>query len=311
MLISINQHQSCDIFTHSPASTQSDFSYTSLISSGQHSISFLVSSPSFYLQQPIKSYSINLYHLIMNDNHFTNSPPTPTSSSNCSTDPFASSSAPSTSQATPECELGKEFEVLEVLGSGSFGIVVKAQHRSLERLCAIKRISRFEENEDSIESIFNEIDILESLEHPSIIELYTYHIQPRHVFITLEFAPGGDLEQLVSQSTIPEQQTKQILLDMGSALDHFHSKHIIHRDLKLANVLIGSDNRIRISDFGLASEAPSGWVKGVCGTPYYQAPEMLRRDPYGQAVDWWAVGVMLYEMVTGDKPFKSSMSLYP
>jgi novel protein kinase C epsilon type len=122
----------------------------------------------------------------------------------------------------------------------------------------------------------------------------------------MEYMSGGDLTtQLDEVVVFSEERTKLYAAEITLAIQFLHQHGILHRDLKLENVLVGSDGHCKIADFGLSKLRMFRHCKAStnCGTPYYMAPEILKNLPYGQGVDWWAVGVMLFEMLTGELPF--------
>jgi protein kinase A len=129
------------------------------------------------------------------------------------------------------------------------------------------------------------------------------------LYIALEFAPGGEMfKHLVKSNRFSENLTKFYCTQVILAIEYLHNLDIIHRDLKPENTLISTDGYIKISDFGFAKYIKTRTYT-LCGTPEYLAPEIIQSKPYGKAVDWWAVGVLTYEMSTGRPPFQSDQPI--
>ena len=142
--------------------------------------------------------------------------------------------------------------------------------------------------------------------HPFITTLYSSFENENHIYFVMDYMSGGDLKgQLDEVKAFSEKRTKFYAAEITLAVQFLHQHGILHRDLKLRNVLVGSDGHCKIADFGLSKLGMFRHCKArtQCGTPYYMAPEIVKNLPYGQGVDWWAVGVMIFEMMTGHKPF--------
>ncbi|KAH9817942.1 kinase-like domain-containing protein, partial [Melampsora americana] len=190
------------------------------------------------------------------------------------------------------------------IGRGAFGSVFKAKYKGLVR--AIKVIRRFDtEGNDRTASIQNEVNILYDLEHPFITQSFHHWYNSQNLYIVLEFASRGSLDRLIDRTTITMKETRRIILDLGSALDYIHNKKIIHRDIKAENVLLTSNNQIKLADFGIATRTSDGLASGNFGTRHIKAPEILNRQLYTKAVDWWALGILFCEMIKIDHPFDS------
>jgi serine/threonine protein kinase len=122
----------------------------------------------------------------------------------------------------------------------------------------------------------------------------------------MDYVDGGDLrQQLSEQRKFSERLTQFYATEITLALQFLHQHGIVHRDIKPANVLVGSDGHCKVSDFGIAKLGlfHGGTTNTMCGTPYYTAPEIVQGLPYGQGVDWWALGIMIYRMLAGDHPY--------
>merc|ERR1712032_723309 len=201
----------------------------------------------------------------------------------------------------------ENFEFLKVLGKGTFGKVILCREKSSNHLYAIKILKKeVIIKKDEVEHTMTENRVLQSTRHPFLIGLkYSFTTQDRLCFV-MEYVNGGELFFHLSrerQST--EDRTRFYGAEIICAIEYLHKRGIIYRDLKLENLLLDKDGHIKIADFGLCKEDIQ-WgktTKTFCGTPEYLAPEVLEDNDYGRAVDWWGVGVVMYEMVVGRLPF--------
>ncbi|KAH9811905.1 kinase-like domain-containing protein [Melampsora americana] len=154
----------------------------------------------------------------------------------------------------------------ERIGEGAFGLVFKAFWKTNQLQCAIKRISRVDErNNNKDKSIKNEIKLLYDVKHPRIVQIYGFWRTEKYFYIVLEFVRGGDLKSRIEKSSITEQQASIYVKQIAEALQHIHSKNIIHRDIKSQNILLTDNDSIKLCDFGLAVKTSSGSTTGFCG----------------------------------------------
>ncbi|KAF8904663.1 kinase-like domain-containing protein [Mucidula mucida] len=131
--------------------------------------------------------------------------------------------------------------------------------------------------------------------------LGTFH-DSQHVYMIMEFVQGGDLSSLLRKfKRLDEQHARFYVAEVFMALDYLHRRDIVHRDLKPANILVCADGHIKLTDFGFAKKCST--TSTICGTPNYIAPEILRKAVYTRAVDYYALGVILYELLDGKTPF--------
>ncbi|XP_057334417.1 RAC serine/threonine-protein kinase isoform X2 [Microplitis mediator] len=201
----------------------------------------------------------------------------------------------------------ENFEFLKVLGKGTFGKVILCREKSTGHLYAIK-ILRKEViiRKDEVAHTLTENRVLRTTNHPFLISLkYSFQTADRLCFV-MEYVNGGELFFHLSRSRIfSEDRTRFYGAEIISALGYLHLNGIIYRDLKLENLLLDKDGHIKIADFGLCKEEITygRTTKTFCGTPEYLAPEVLEDNDYGRAVDWWGVGVVMYEMMIGRLPF--------
>ncbi|KAG5308372.1 AKT1 kinase, partial [Acromyrmex insinuator] len=201
----------------------------------------------------------------------------------------------------------ENFEFLKVLGKGTFGKVILCREKATGHLYAIK-ILRKEViiRKDEVAHTLTENRVLRTTNHPFLISLkYSFQTADRLCFV-MEYVNGGELFFHLSRSRVfGEDRTRFYGAEIISALGYLHSQGIIYRDLKLENLLLDKDGHIKIADFGLCKEdiTYGRTTKTFCGTPEYLAPEVLEDNDYGRAVDWWGVGVVMYEMMCGRLPF--------
>lgn len=148
---------------------------------------------------------------------------------------------------------------------------------------------------------------MSQIKHPFIVRLHDSFQDGEHLFMILDFCPGGDLGHLLqSEGRFSEQRSKMYICEVLLALEELHKRDIIYRDLKPDNILLDSDGHAMLTDFGLSKEQVPDYFSGAksfCGSVAYLAPEMLKRTGHGKAVDWYLLGVVLFEMMVGTPPY--------
>jgi len=203
-----------------------------------------------------------------------------------------------------------DFKVQKVLGKGSFGTVVKVVQKSTGAVYAMKVMSKKELiRKKALRHIRRERSVLEYVTHPFVVGLLHAFITEAKVYLVLEYCSGGDLHQhlmAADHSRFPEPQARFYTAELVLALEYLHELGVIYRDLKPENVLLDWEGHVRLADFGLcrAGVQDDAAATSFCGSPAYLSPEMVSRNGHGQATDWWGLGVLLYEMLTGDPPFQ-------
>eukprot|EP01105_Mastigella_eilhardi_P004200 TRINITY_DN1557_c0_g1_i4.p1 TRINITY_DN1557_c0_g1~~TRINITY_DN1557_c0_g1_i4.p1 ORF type:complete len:808 (+),score=112.48 TRINITY_DN1557_c0_g1_i4:3034-5457(+) len=229
-----------------------------------------------------------------------------------------------------------DFAFEKALTRGAYGKVWLARKKSTGDLYAVKVLSRDEtQKKNKLEYLRNERDILAEIEHPFVVKLYYSFASKEKLYFVMEYMNGGDLFSLLQQYqpyAFPEEMTRAYIAETVLALEYLHARGIIHRDLKPDNLLLDSEGHVRLTDFGLSLKGVTslqrlslvhscrqllsgmntsgsghhggdGKVAPCVGTPDYLAPEVLLGVGHGPEVDWWALGVITYEFLTGCPPF--------
>ena len=194
-----------------------------------------------------------------------------------------------------------------LLGKGAFGKVNLSLHVLTGRLVAIKSINKANlKRKSKREKIMLETNIMKKISKcPFVVRVFETFETERHYCIVMEYICAGDLLSFIKKRTkLPEATAKFLFRQIIVALQFIHSKGIIHRDIKLDNILIDLDNKIKLCDFGVSKFLSGGKVFEQCGTPAYIAPEILRNEGYDFAADVWSAGVVLYAMLSGNVPFR-------
>ena len=196
------------------------------------------------------------------------------------------------------------------LGSGSFGRVYLVSHNDSKKLFALKVIEKRKlmVSYGKLDIIYNEINIHSKLAHENIIKLYNVHEDNENINIIMEYAEKGNLFQLISKEKtgLDESKAFDYFIQVVNAVYYLHINNIIHRDIKPENILIGSDNKIKLCDFGWAKELTLENRSTFCGTIEYMAPEIVGSENYDYSVDIWSLGILLYELLYGHSPFKAN-----
>ena len=198
----------------------------------------------------------------------------------------------------------------KMLGRGAFGKVNLGMHKLTRKLVAIKSINKEYLSEEKQRSkIMHEVGILLRLRHDSVVKLYETFETRRHIMLVMELCAGGDLLNFVrKRKKMDEPLAKVLFKQIIEGIGYIHSKSILHRDIKLDNILLDGKGKVKIADFGVSKIVKKGEV--MCeqsGTPAYIAPEIIRDKGYkGFKADLWSAGVVLYALLTGTVPFKAN-----
>eukprot|EP00577_Skeletonema_sp_RCC1716_P008507 CAMPEP_0113424144 /NCGR_PEP_ID=MMETSP0013_2-20120614/29426_1 /TAXON_ID=2843 ORGANISM="Skeletonema costatum, Strain 1716" /NCGR_SAMPLE_ID=MMETSP0013_2 /ASSEMBLY_ACC=CAM_ASM_000158 /LENGTH=740 /DNA_ID=CAMNT_0000312113 /DNA_START=110 /DNA_END=2332 /DNA_ORIENTATION=+ /assembly_acc=CAM_ASM_000158 len=209
----------------------------------------------------------------------------------------------------------KDFELLKVIGMGAFGKVLQVRNRHSTTVYAMKIISKrlIKRKMSYVENILAERNILSKISnHPFIVTMHASFQTREKLFIIMDFCAGGELFlKLGKEGHFRERTAAFYLAEIILALEHLHSVNVLHRDLKPENILLGTDGHLCLTDFGLAKDftgngdSEDDWARTLCGTMEYMAPEMVARKWYGKGADYWSLGCIAYEMMSGQPPFES------
>uniref|UniRef100_A0A8C9Y8P7 non-specific serine/threonine protein kinase n=1 Tax=Sander lucioperca TaxID=283035 RepID=A0A8C9Y8P7_SANLU len=211
------------------------------------------------------------------------------------------------SMSTLKYQNNNDFDYLKLLGKGTFGKVILVKEKATGMYYAMK-ILRKEViiAKDEVAHTVTESRVLQNTRHPFLTTLkYAFQTHDRLCFV-MEYANGGELFFHLSRDRVfTEDRARFYGAEIVSALEYLHSRNVVYRDLKLENLMLDKDGHIKITDFGLCKEGitDGATMKTFCGTPEYLAPEVLEDNDYGRAVDWWGLGVVMYEMMCGRLPF--------
>ncbi|XP_052872517.1 serine/threonine-protein kinase PAK mbt [Anopheles cruzii] len=189
------------------------------------------------------------------------------------------------------------------IGEGSTGTVCIATDKSTGRQVAVKQMDL--RKQQRRELLFNEVVIMRDYHHPNIVETYSSFLVNDELWVVMEFLEGGALTDIVTHSRMDEEQIATVCKQCLKALSYLHSQGVIHRDIKSDSILLASDGRVKLSDFGFCAQVSQELPKrkSLVGTPYWMSPEVISRLPYGPEVDIWSLGIMVIEMIDGEPPF--------
>jgi serine/threonine protein kinase len=205
----------------------------------------------------------------------------------------------------------KDYEILRPLGHGAYSKVYHVRHRESHSEFALKIIEKQKLKASKLSRrLNNEISLQSSLNHPCIVKLFNTFQDDDLIYLVLELCSGGELyTQIKEEGRLSEDDAKHLCSQIVEGLAFLHSNGILHRDLKLGNLLLSDDRTlVKIADFGLAVQLKtySEERNTLCGTPNYISPEIINRQPYGLASDMWSLGCIIYACLTGAPPFDST-----
>lgn len=214
---------------------------------------------------------------------------------------------------------GKRFEVpvttldyykfMKLIGKGAFGKVTLGIHKLTGKQVAIKTVDKsLMKDEYQKKKVLQEVHLLKKVRHQNVIRLLEVFESPKHLLMVMEYAGGGDLLQYVKKRRrLEEDEARKIFRQVVYGLAHCHCRSVLHRDIKLDNILLDNDGEIKICDFGVSRIIKKNQkITEQCGTPAYIAPEIISDNGYeGFSADIWSMGVLLYAMLCGTVPFKA------
>ncbi|KAK2854000.1 hypothetical protein Q5P01_006661 [Channa striata] len=215
-----------------------------------------------------------------------------------------------------DAELRAIYKFERKLGQGSFGIVYEATHTETQTKWAIKVVSKPAAGSSKVRMLGHEINILKQVNHDCIIHLKEVYDTAKMIYLVTELCSGGELNQLLRRKKyFTEDETRHIICSLAEAVVYLHKRDIVHRDLKLENILVKSsvdDNgriNIKVTDFGLSVQTDGVGIVNImteaCGTLIYMAPEVMSGRGYSQWCDVWSVGIVMYMLLCGEPPFVS------
>ncbi|XP_039215372.1 serine/threonine-protein kinase PAK 5 isoform X5 [Crotalus tigris] len=189
------------------------------------------------------------------------------------------------------------------IGEGSTGIVCIATEKHTGRQVAVKKMDL--RKQQRRELLFNEVVIMRDYHHENVVDMYNSYLVGDELWVVMEFLEGGALTDIVTHTRMNEEQIATVCLSVLRALAYLHNQGVIHRDIKSDSILLTSDGRIKLSDFGFCAQVSKDVPKrkSLVGTPYWMAPEVISRLPYGTEVDIWSLGIMVIEMIDGEPPY--------
>jgi len=199
------------------------------------------------------------------------------------------------------------FEVLTVLGSGAFGKVYKVIKKGSSKVYAMKALRKHNLIvKNQLRYAVTEANVLKNAKHPFVLELHYAFQTPQHLYLVLDYCPGGDLSlHLANKGVFTEDETRFYIAELILAIEHIHSHNVIYRDLKPENILLDEQGHVKLADFGLAKEGIGNddLARSFCGSPAYLSPEMVKRRGVGKAADIYGIGTVIFEMLTGEAPY--------
>ncbi|CAF4210161.1 unnamed protein product [Rotaria sp. Silwood2] len=211
--------------------------------------------------------------------------------------------------------LETKYDVANKLGEGSFGTVYRVKNKETNLFYAMKTIAKKPGNKFKASSLDNEVKLLKEVNHPNLIQLHEVLESSQNLYLIVELCEGGELGMHLKKiGPLPEETVKQIMSKLVSALYYLHKMDIVHRDLKLENILLKNTPKsktdefdIRVTDFGLSSKKSitntDSLFNDYCGTPLYMAPEILDNKNYSALCDVWALGIIMYYLICGRHPY--------
>ncbi|KAJ1507759.1 RAC-gamma serine/threonine-protein kinase [Coelomomyces lativittatus] len=250
-----------------------------------------------------------------------------------------------TSTTTTNVWMWKEsdFEFIKVLGKGNYGKVLLARSKNVDhaqdqtdieearnekegeevkektkrvaktKLYAVKVVKKSAlVDVESLEHLLSENRVLQTIQHPFLVKLYASFQTPERLYFVMEYVKGGELFfHILKERKFSETRVQLYIGEILLGLMHLHEHGIVYRDLKLENILLDEEGHIKITDFGLCKEGigQNDVTSTFCGTPEYLAPEILEEENYGRSVDWWALGIVMYELLIGKPPFGAPESI--
>ena len=207
----------------------------------------------------------------------------------------------------------EDYTIKQTVGTGSFGRVKLIFHAKENKFYALKILKKIEIMKlKQVDHILSEISILNLIDHPFLVKMTGISQNDRYLYIILEYVQGGELfTYLRTVQSLKNEDAVFYAAQVILMFEYLHSKNVVYRDLKPENLLIDAQGYLKLTDFGFA-KVIEGRTYTLCGTPEYLAPEILLQKGHGKPVDWWCLGILIYEMLVGIDPFSDEepMAVY-
>lgn len=205
-------------------------------------------------------------------------------------------------------DLGGRYEILTRIGGGGMALVYKAHDVLLNRKVAVKVLrQQFVHDEEFIRRFRREAQSAAALSHPNVVSIYDVGQEEDTHYIVMEYIEGHNLNEIIQErAPLQPDEAVRIAMQIADALDHAHQNHIIHRDIKPHNILIGKNGRVKVTDFGIARAVTSSTITqtgSVIGSVHYFSPEHAKGINTGEKSDLYSLGIVLYQMLTAKLPF--------
>ena len=198
-----------------------------------------------------------------------------------------------------------------LIGKGSFSRVYKGFNIETDEIIAIKIIDKNQLKKGLVQRLYDEIELLKQLDHPSVVQLRDFLEDHENFYLVFEYCAGGDLAYYIKRGALTEEKTRDYMKQLAIVLEYLRYRNIVHRDLKPQNILLTRDHKtLKITDFNFAKELyDDDLTSTMCGSPLYMAPEIIEKQEYCTSSDLWSVGMILYEMVYGHTPYYDACNL--
>jgi len=206
-------------------------------------------------------------------------------------------------------KLKTQYTLTGELGHGAMGIVYKAKNKTTGEEFACKTIDI--SNHERLDHLLMEVMVMKELNHPNLVNYVDLFLENSSLMMVMELMCGGALTDVVLHTILSEKQISAITKEVLQGIDHLHQHEIIHRDIKSDNILLSMDGKIKLTDFGFAANVVGERTrKTFAGTPYWMAPEVIKRYQYGKKVDVWSLGIMAVEMEEGQPPYMKETPMH-
>lgn len=205
------------------------------------------------------------------------------------------------------------YEYVKTVGRGSFGVAVLVKDKDNKQYI-VKQIDISDMTERDKKEVTSEVQMLAKLaSHPFVVRYRLAFVEDPFLCIVMDYCQGGELHKVIAErrnkkKKFTEKEAKRMLTQLLLAVKHLHDHHVIHRDMKTPNVFMDEDGRLRLGDFGLAKALgnSANFAKTFCGTPGFMPPELIKNEPYSYAADIWALGCVMYEILSFSLPFSGT-----